>query len=93
MDLLCGARRDKQMKAFEKERDLQEKLKKIAKKKKKVRAMQHHKHAPDISCGLLRVAATGLSSRASQLVLLIPPGRCTCVRVQAKKAAKKAAAA
>jgi len=35
MDLLCTARREKQMKAVEKERVLQEKLKEIAKKKKK----------------------------------------------------------
>ena len=37
MDLLCTARREKQMKAVEKERDLQAKLAKIAKKKKKAR--------------------------------------------------------
>lgn len=35
MDLLCGARREKQLKAVEKQRDLEEKLAKIAKKKKK----------------------------------------------------------
>mmetsp|Transcript_10885 Transcript_10885/g.23080 ORF Transcript_10885/g.23080 Transcript_10885/m.23080 type:complete len:774 (+) Transcript_10885:35-2356(+) len=35
MDLLCAARREKQMKAIEKERALQDKLKEIAKKKKK----------------------------------------------------------
>jgi len=35
MDLLCAARREKQMKAVDKERTLQEKLKEIAKKKRK----------------------------------------------------------
>ena len=35
MDLLCAARREKQTKAYEKQRDLEEKLRKIAKKKKK----------------------------------------------------------
>ena len=37
MDLLCSARREKQLKAVEKERDLQAKLQKIAKKKKKAK--------------------------------------------------------
>ena len=37
MDLLCAARREKQLKAFNKEKELQEKLKKIAKKKKKAK--------------------------------------------------------
>ena len=37
MDLLCSARREKQLKAYEKERALQEKLAKIAKKKKKAK--------------------------------------------------------
>jgi len=35
MDLLCGARREKQLKALEKERELQAKLAEIARKKKK----------------------------------------------------------
>eukprot|EP00967_Tisochrysis_lutea_P108221 scaffold167536_cov28-Tisochrysis_lutea.AAC.4 len=38
MDLLCAARREKQLKAIEKKRQLEEKLKKIAKKKKKAKA-------------------------------------------------------
>jgi hypothetical protein len=37
MDLLCSARRDKQLKAVEKQRALEEKLRKIAKKKKKAK--------------------------------------------------------
>ena len=37
MDLLCAARREKQMKAVDKQRDLEAKLKKIAKKKKKAK--------------------------------------------------------
>ena len=37
MDLLCTARREKQLKAYEKEKELQDKLKKIAKKKKKAK--------------------------------------------------------
>ena len=35
MDLLCSARREKQLKAVEKQRDLEAKLKEIARKKKK----------------------------------------------------------
>ena len=35
MDLLCAARREKQLKAYEKQRALEEKLAEIAKKKKK----------------------------------------------------------
>jgi len=38
MDLLCAARREKQVKAVEKQRDLEAKLAKIAKKKKKAKA-------------------------------------------------------
>ena len=37
MDLLCSARREKQLKAVEKQRDLEDKLRKIAKKKKKAK--------------------------------------------------------
>jgi len=38
MDLLCAARREKGLKGVEKKRALEEKLKNIAKKKKKARA-------------------------------------------------------
>jgi hypothetical protein len=38
MDLLCSARREKQLKTVEKQRDLEAKLAKIAKKKKKAKA-------------------------------------------------------
>ena len=37
MDLLCAARREKQLKAYEKQRALEEKLAEIAKKKKKAK--------------------------------------------------------
>ena len=37
MDLLCAARREKQMKAVDKQRALEEQLRKIAKKKKKAK--------------------------------------------------------
>ena len=37
MDLLCGARREKQLKAVDKQRELEDKLRKIAKKKKKAK--------------------------------------------------------
>ena len=38
MDLLCSARREKQLKAYNKQKELEDKLKKIAKKKKKAKA-------------------------------------------------------
>lgn len=36
-DLMCEARREKQMKVIQKKKDLEEKLRKIAKKKKKAK--------------------------------------------------------